>query len=510
MVFAGFFISSARLVVEEEEEATGPTGDTSTALGRDDPAGVYFSNDGLTMYICDDIHGSTNGVLYQYPLTTAWDLSTVGSSNASFTNGKEFSDFTFNYDGTEIYILMARAHSSANIAKYTMTTAFDISTKVYSWQWYRGSSGTLNWTDGLDYFEHGSGKYLLVGEGVDGNQYLYKFDITNTPVGTIDSNWVQRITYPKTSGNVMLPGGFKIYSTGTGTDTNLYIYELTTSYDLTTATLLSTTNVGFELGGIYIRKSDLSKMYLCNIDTNAIVEYNISEEFQTVPPVQPSDTNGAFDIRPFNNAMNNLSSDARGSIISRPTFTISSDTLMNGTTGDVFNITSSGSSNNYLVLRESPGSYSYLTTSVIWKFPSGTTTSVFSTGGAGYVLPIISNDSTAVVSLTDAGKLQMINSFISTASATSAESAASVSVTDWNHTVLVIEIISGTVRHAHLYMNGLFQMTHSNIVNQGWDKIFFFHDVETPLYTDFVVQQVKVWEESFTEGEVAYIYNEVI
>jgi hypothetical protein len=251
------------------------TGETSSALPRDDPSGVHFSNDGLTMFICDDIHGSLRGYLYQYPLTSAWDLSTVGASNANFFSNKFLKDFTFNYDGTELYFLMSRAHSSAHIAKYTLTTAFDISTKVYAWLWYRGSSGTLNWMDGVDYFEDGSGKYLLMGEGADGNTNLYKLDVTNNPVGDINSNWVQKITHPKTSGNVMLPDGSKIYSVGVDSDTNLYVYELSTAFDLDTATLLSTTDVGFELGGIYIRKSDLGKMYLCDVDSNNIIEYNL-------------------------------------------------------------------------------------------------------------------------------------------------------------------------------------------------------------------------------------------
>jgi len=85
---------------------------------------LAFKPDGTKVYTADN---GTNQVI-QYPLSTAWDISTLGSSEATLTvSGEETSirGVAFSSDGEKVYIVGAAADT---VFQYPLGTPWDLST----------------------------------------------------------------------------------------------------------------------------------------------------------------------------------------------------------------------------------------------------------------------------------------------------------------------------------------------------------------------------------------------
>jgi uncharacterized protein (TIGR02145 family) len=93
--------------------------DLSTQIAATSPRGISFSNDGSKMYIGDIAPDS----IYQFTLSTAWDITTATYDNKSFYFYRNF-DIQFNNDGTKMYLL----NQTYEIFEYALSSAWDIST----------------------------------------------------------------------------------------------------------------------------------------------------------------------------------------------------------------------------------------------------------------------------------------------------------------------------------------------------------------------------------------------
>jgi hypothetical protein len=99
----------------------------SVASQTNSTRGFRFNPDGTKMYITD---GGPETV-YQYSLSTAWDLSTASYDNVSFSSSSETDDLidvSFNTDGTKMYLL---SRFDQIFYQYTLSTGFDVSTASY-------------------------------------------------------------------------------------------------------------------------------------------------------------------------------------------------------------------------------------------------------------------------------------------------------------------------------------------------------------------------------------------
>ena len=88
---------------------------------------LSFSSDGTKMYIC----GRNNDTIYQYTLSTAWNVSTALYANKSYYIGGQedsLSDIFFKADGSKFYII---GYVSDQVHQYSLSTAWDISTASY-------------------------------------------------------------------------------------------------------------------------------------------------------------------------------------------------------------------------------------------------------------------------------------------------------------------------------------------------------------------------------------------
>jgi sugar lactone lactonase YvrE len=92
------------------------------------PRGLAFNNDGTKLYHV----GNSNDVVLQYSLSTAYDLSTASYDSVSFNITNQDGtpgDLEFNTDGTKMYMLGV---SSNAVHQYNLSTGFDLSTASYS------------------------------------------------------------------------------------------------------------------------------------------------------------------------------------------------------------------------------------------------------------------------------------------------------------------------------------------------------------------------------------------
>jgi len=86
-----------------------------------DPYGLRFKPDGTKLYICE-----YGGILYQFSLGTAWDLSTISYDNTSITNfagsGNIPYCLAFKSDGTKVYTV-----GYARLYEWVLPTAWSLS-----------------------------------------------------------------------------------------------------------------------------------------------------------------------------------------------------------------------------------------------------------------------------------------------------------------------------------------------------------------------------------------------
>jgi 6-phosphogluconolactonase (cycloisomerase 2 family) len=98
--------------------------DTTTRAAR-------LSSDGTKVYVM----GDTNNTIYQYTLSTAWDLSTGSYASKSFSVASQSTtpmDIAFKPDGTAFYLASQVGSVADAVVQYTLSTAWDVSTASYS------------------------------------------------------------------------------------------------------------------------------------------------------------------------------------------------------------------------------------------------------------------------------------------------------------------------------------------------------------------------------------------
>ena len=182
--------------------------------------GVVFNDDGTKMYISD----SSNGRIYEYPLSTAFDVSTAGSSSYFIHNVSNANSVSFNNDGTKLFIL-----DLSNVRSYDLTTGFDVTSQSGSATTYSLSLQETSMR-GLTFNNDGT-KMFTVGTNND-KVYEYTlssaFDLSST-VTYIDSLSVQsQDSYPTEI--KFNHDGTKMYIAGNGQDINEY--TLSTAFDI--------------------------------------------------------------------------------------------------------------------------------------------------------------------------------------------------------------------------------------------------------------------------------------
>jgi len=266
----------AETVVYPPWDLTGFTLSSSFSVAGDGASflhGVDFNNDGTKGYVIDQ---STHKV-YQYSLSTPYDFS---SPSASYESQYDFTaqtnlagDMAWSRNGLFLYVL---SQSGQRVYQYEPTIPFDASTAVYSGTFVALNplnAGIVN-PRGLAISENGDRLYVTnSGSGTNG---VYEFILgTNYVVSSASFSYFIPPEGTSTCPGIRFqPGGLYMTYISDAPD-NVYLYQLTSAYDLSTATFIqtfATTDPGNFPSGI-AWNPDGSSFCTCDFGTNTVYRY---------------------------------------------------------------------------------------------------------------------------------------------------------------------------------------------------------------------------------------------
>jgi sugar lactone lactonase YvrE len=217
------------------------------------------------------IAGDGSNAVYEYNLTTAWDFSTASffqsfSVSLQETNPK---GLFFKPDGTKMYIT---GFSGDDVNEYDLSTAWDISTASFL-QNFSVSAQEASPTD-LFFKPDGTKMYII---GLSGDA-VYEYDLStawNISTATFVSSFSVATLDNFPNGVSFKPDGTRMYFVGEGSK-DVHEYSLSTDWDVTSATLLSTFSVGAQDGSpqSLVFKSDGSKMYIVGGVNDTVFQYS--------------------------------------------------------------------------------------------------------------------------------------------------------------------------------------------------------------------------------------------
>lgn len=233
------------------------------------PQGLFLKSDGTRLFVA----GRSPNEVFSYTLSTAWDLSTASYDSKSFSvNSQEPScrEVFLSSDGTKMYVC---GSSADTVFEYDMSTAYDLSTASYNSVSFSVSSQSTAPT-GLYFKPDGTKMYMV---GVSNTLYQYSLS-TAWDMSTASYDSVSATLTNNSFGIEFSSDGTLLFTVST--DNNIDKYTLSTAWDLSTITYVTTA----ESTGLYgVRlKSDGSKIYAVNQTSDTIIQYSSTVATETL------------------------------------------------------------------------------------------------------------------------------------------------------------------------------------------------------------------------------------
>ena len=238
----------------------------------------FIGNSGTKFYAL----GYANDTVYQYTLSTAWDISTASYDSVSFSVSSQVSvprTLTFKPDGTKMYM-----GDYPTLYQYTLSTAWNVSTASYDSVTFTPSSQT-NLSHDVIFSPDGTKLYNTDLNGAALFQYTL-----STPYNIGTASYANKTLSTSSQDNT--PYGLALNLDGTklfllgGNSKTVFQYNLSTAYDISTGVY---SNISFDAsaqGNQLIDcqfSSDGSKLYICSPASDAIFQYNT---FSSLTPGQ--------------------------------------------------------------------------------------------------------------------------------------------------------------------------------------------------------------------------------
>ena len=248
----------------------------SVASQETSPHGLTFNTDGTKMYVI----GTSSDSVYQYSLSTAFDLSTASYASVSFSVVNQDTTptgLTFNTDGTKMYISGA---TNDSIFQYTLSTAFDLSTASYDSVSFSVASQSTS-PEGLTFNTDGSKMYVvsLVSDSVFQYSLSTAFDLSTASYGSVSFSFASQSVAPY--GVAFNTAGTQMFIAARNNG-SVYQYTLSTAFAVNTA---SYANISFSVAsqesspeGLAFN-NDGSKIYIVGNSTDSVHEYSLDPRF---------------------------------------------------------------------------------------------------------------------------------------------------------------------------------------------------------------------------------------
>jgi len=241
----------------------------SVASQETSPTGVTFNSDGTKMYIV----GTVNDTVYQYSLSTAYNVSTASYDSVSLSVTSQDTapnDLVFSSDGTKLYISGATNNA---IYQYTLTTAFDLSTASYASKSLSISSQDTG-VRGAAFKTDGTKLYVLG----DTNDSVFQYSLSTAwdlSTGSYDSVSFSISSQDTNAQSIVFNSdGTKMLIAGNIND-KIFQYSLSTAFDLSTASYDSvslTISQEATPTGLTINNND-SKIYVVGFGNDTVYQY---------------------------------------------------------------------------------------------------------------------------------------------------------------------------------------------------------------------------------------------
>tara|TARA_R110000796_G_scaffold129256_1_gene244964 strand:+ start:1773 stop:2594 length:822 start_codon:yes stop_codon:yes gene_type:complete len=240
--------------------------------GLDTVTGVTFQPDGLTMYLTNQ-SGTDSAVIgvYEYDLSTAWDISTAVASGSSHLVGANIASIgsaQFLDSGTNIFVI---SNNGNDFFGYTFSTAYDLSTASLP---DLGIPTGDNNTNGLHIVEKTTSDIYITGATDD---VIRQFSMTTKDVDLL--TFVRSLSVATQDaaprGVVMDPTQTTMLVSGNQND-SVYQYTLSTAGDISTASydsVLLNTGTDGETGPYDICFGDGGKYLYVTGFSNGLTQY---------------------------------------------------------------------------------------------------------------------------------------------------------------------------------------------------------------------------------------------
>ena len=235
--------------------------------------GITFNNNGTSLYILTGDAGvSTNDAVYQYTLSTAFDISTGSYANKTLNVGTRETTPTglsFNTDGTKLFII---GYNDDLVETWSLSSGYDISTASYASQSFNISSQE-DYARHINFNNNGT-KMYITGNGSSRVQEYALSTAFNVTTASFTDNFNPTSQASAPFVTLFNSDGTKMYvqqSTGI-----LYQYSLSTAFDVSTG---SYDNISFTLTegggyqGLFIGNSGLS-LYSASNDDSKVYQYS--------------------------------------------------------------------------------------------------------------------------------------------------------------------------------------------------------------------------------------------
>ena len=189
----------------------------SVAAQDSSPAGLFFRADGKKMYVL----GATNDAVFQYTLSTPWSVATASYDSVSFsvaTQDISPNAISFKPNGLSMYVV---GNTGDAVYQYTLSTAWNVSTATFLQSF--SISGQEGVSLGMCFTGDGSRMFIMGSTGDDVNVYnlTTPWDISTSAFVGLFSVAAQD-TGPQ--GLYIKPDGTKMYVVGSTTDA---VYQYT-------------------------------------------------------------------------------------------------------------------------------------------------------------------------------------------------------------------------------------------------------------------------------------------
>lgn len=204
------------------------------------PTKIQWKDDGTIMYVmCNSASAGDgdgdSGWIFEYDLSTAWDVSTASYNGNFFDADDNAQGFYMKQDGTKFYI--SEDTGSKSVIEYDLSTAWDITTASLSGDTYDYTAeGTRSC--GVTFKPDGTVMYLSFN---DGTENIKSYDLSTAwDITTAVHNDTLNVDVSYGRGGCDIsPDGTTLiaYLSTSGTDgATLAEYRMSTPWDLSTAT----------------------------------------------------------------------------------------------------------------------------------------------------------------------------------------------------------------------------------------------------------------------------------